>query len=188
MKRILQTAYALLAITIATALTSCGESNEPVIRDFSPVCIELYISDSQGNCLLDADAPGSILGSGISATYDGKEFQAIPCLQEEATPNAASSRYYLAELRGLCIRPTEYLLDSGEFVSHNTLWFGEFQGFENFDRTVTFHFPSAARDVDVRVVSRAQWAGDTPEWTLEYYLDGRLLTTEERIVPIKIVL
>ena len=178
MKRILQTAYALLAITIATALTSCGESNEPVIRDFSPVCIELYISDSQG----------SILGSGISATYDGKEFQAIPCLQEEATPNAASSRYYLAELRGLCIRPTEYLLDSGEFVSHNTLWFGEFQGFENFDRTVTFHFPSAARDVDVRVVSRAQWAGDTPEWTLEYYLDGRLLTTEERIVPIKIVL
>ena len=107
MKRILQTAYALLAITIATTLTSCGEGDEPVIWDFSPVCIELYITDSQGNSLLDADAPGSILGSGISATYDGKEFQAIPCNQPDATPDAAASRYYLAALRGLYIRPTE---------------------------------------------------------------------------------
>lgn len=69
---------------------------------------------------------------------------------------------------------------------HNYLCFGEFQGFENFDHTIVFHFPTLNRDVTVRIVSTAHFKSkDETEWNIDYYVDGTKVTpVPNGILPI----
>lgn len=171
MKKSLRLLTALMVAIVGLAFTSCGDDDDDIkIWDFSPVSIRLDIVDTEGNDLLDADTPGNILESELTATFDGKEYTLATDDDPDAGPLSVKSREILSQFYGLYIQTPDHYFTEGK---HNLLCFGEFKGFENFDHTVIFHFPTADRDITVRVVSKARWDGDTPNWELEYYLDGQ---------------
>lgn len=171
---------ALIIAALGLAFTSCSNDDDPIIWDFSPVCIRLNIVDAEGNDLLAADTPGNILDSGLTATFDGKEYPLVSIYDEApgAEAQTAKSRYLPARFHGLFIQDPEYYNPS-DSDKHKLLCFGEFNGFDNFDHTVVFHFPSVGRDISFRVVSKARWKGDDPDWNLEYYLDGKQIHPEQ---------
>ena len=174
--------YILIASIIALTAGGCSDDNDDIIWDFSPVTIDLDVTDADGNSLLRAETPGNILASGLTATFSDKEYTL------RMPDDNMQSRALPARFIGLYLDENIWMDQDMMMHSSPRLCFGEFQGFEDFDHTVVFHFPSADRNVTVRVVSKARWKGNDPDWRLDYYLDGVHLDSEQVRGGIKITL
>ncbi len=183
-----------VTILFSTILWGCGDNGDDIIWDFAPVEISLDIVDENGLSLLYENAPGNILSGGITATYEGVEYKLdeLPDESEEVAQtmktSGALSRYYPATFYGLYINRFPLSTNGGNETPryYPFLSFGEFQGFENFDKTVVFHIPSLGRDITFRIVSEARWKGKTPDWKLTYYMDGTPLEKYDMRAGVKI--
>ena len=78
---------------------SNSDQNDDLCVDFSPLCMVIYVTDVEGNTLLDTTSPNCIDLSKIVVTYEGKEYS-IPQDNITAKPLA-----YLAIFDGIHLMP-----------------------------------------------------------------------------------
>ena len=116
--------YTLLTAVTLLVLSSC---------DFYPVMVSVRVTDTDGHDRLDPDSE-YFIGENITAVYDGQTYP----LQVMFAREGADTKAYYAQLFGLQWRKDR---ERGYY-----LCFGEFDGSESQDLTVTFVWPDGTSD------------------------------------------
>lgn len=116
--------FFLLTAVILLGLSSC---------DFYPVMVSVYVADADGHDRLDPDSE-YFIGENITAVYEGQTYP----LQVMFAREAADTKVYNAQFFGLQWRKDHRL---GYY-----LCFGEFDGSESQDVSVTFVWPDGTSD------------------------------------------
>lgn len=137
----------LLLLLITISLCSCDELpfGNDVIWDVSPVEVNIYVQDSQGNDLLSSSFEGNILKDSIYVEYGGIKFPIGVDMSEETM-----TRAYLAVLTGLKLR---------KYGNENYLSFGEFDGTKDWNDVCSIHWGDGTSD-NIRFVRDFKWALD----------------------------
>ena len=116
--------FLLLTAVILLGLSSC---------DFVPVSVNIYVTDAEGHDRLDPDSK-YFIGENITAVYEGQVYP----LQVMFARESQETKAYLAQLFGLQWRKDHRL---GYY-----LCFGEFDGADDQDVSVTFVWPDGTSD------------------------------------------
>lgn len=148
-------------------LSSCGDDDDDIIWDMAPVNVMVYIQDANGNNLLSPSVPGNLQGKKIVAIYEGQEYE----LNWEATNQ---TRYYMPHFSGLTLR-SGYTQSGDYFVpdqNKNHLSFGEFDGADNQDISISLHIEGYSNTWNISVSHRIKWKGNTPHVTDTATLNG----------------
>lgn len=161
-------------------LVACDESkndgpDDDVIWDFSPVTVNIYLQDAEGNNLLSPTFPGNIRGRRIAALYEGKEY-------EVNWNSAGETRFYMPNFTGLSIEMS-YVLSGDDYVlapetSHLT--FGEFDGSQDQDISLTLSIEDIPETWDITYTRRMEWKKHKPVITDTRTLNGE--TVEGRMI------
>ena len=112
----------LLMLAAALMLTAC---------DFYPVIIDIHVEDEAGHNLLDPKSE-YFIGENVQAVYDG---QAYPMDMSYLT----ETKVYSPHMFGL-------RLMQDRLLGYYHLQFGEFDGSESGDQTVTIVWPDGTSD------------------------------------------
>ena len=136
----------LLILVAFVALCSC-ENTIPgnKVWDISPLNIQMYVQDTEGNDLLSPDFEGNILDDSIYVTYHDLKCPLGVDMSEETM-----TRAYLAVLIGL-----HYHAWNGE----NRLVFGEFDGAQDWDDSLKIHWGDGSSD-EISFTHNFSWAID----------------------------
>lgn len=119
-------AFRFLLLTVVTllGLASC---------DFYPVSVNVYVTDADGHDRLDPDSE-YFIGENITAVYEGQTYP----LQVMFARKGTETKTYSAQFFGLQWRKDR--------VFGHYLCFGEFDGAESQDVSVTFVWPDGTSD------------------------------------------
>ena len=157
----------ILAVSLFTACDSEDESKRMVL-DVTPIEFKIFITDSQGQSLLDSTYQGNLI-KGITVSY---EDQTYPLMTEreyyEKMQGKSLTRAYQARFKGLIMFPSG---DNNYFLS-----FGEFSGEENVDkREIILNLPNQQ---SVRLaysnIFRSKSNGEPDKKTQFYFNDQEL--------------
>ena len=159
-------------------LCACGEDKEEEpIWDMAPVNVMIHIRDNNGNNLLSPDVSGNLHGKKIVAEYHGKEYE----LNWDATNG---TRYYMPFFSGLTLQ-TGYT-QSGDNLepdqNKNYLSFGEFDGAENQDISISLNIEGYSDPWVISVSHSIKWKGHSPLITNIATLNGRDVSYEQIII------
>ena len=161
--------YALMAALFAIVLlVSCHKDDDLILRDMAPVMADVFIQDATGNNLLDPDFEGNIRGKKITAEYNGEEY----VLNWE---EANKTRYYMPHFTGLTLQSG--YTQVGDRVeldpSKSYLSFGEFDGEENQDISLTLKIEGYPMSWNIDVIHRVTWKNNKPKVTNSALLNGK---------------
>ena len=142
--------YTLLILAITT-FTSCSGR----IWDISPVNISFFVTDSQGEDLLNPLTYGNISKNNIKVIYDGKDYP----IDIDMSP----TRAYMATLSGL---KTEI------YNNRYCLTFGEFDGATNHDKSFIIDWGDGRQD-KISFVHRHRMSLNKPKSNTKIYLNDK---------------
>lgn len=162
----------LFAVSLFVACDSEGGGD--VIWDIAPVELRIFITDGEGNDLLDSTIQNNLIKD-ITVSYQGEIY---PVMTEreyyEKQYGNYQTRAYMPQFYGLILR---------QYWSHNTftngnfeLVFGEFNGEENIDkREIILNLPDS-RQAILSYKNSFKWKsnGDPNKSTI-FYLNGQEL-------------
>ncbi|MDE7414173.1 MAG: hypothetical protein K2N05_10380 [Muribaculaceae bacterium] len=147
-------------------LCSCGDDDD-IIWDMAPVNVMVNIQDTNGNNLLSPSVPGNLQGKKIVAEYKGQEYE----LNWDASDE---TRYYMPFFSGLTLQSG--YTQSGDQLeadpNKNYLSFGEFDGGENQDITISLHIEGYSNTWNISVSHHIIWKGNNPHVTNTASLNG----------------
>ena len=127
-----RTLFAIAALASAF-LCGCEKNNSRnMIVDWSPVNIEIYATDSQGNSIISPDMPGMTL------TFQGETYTV-----QDGPDYTKGTRAYLARMYGLYSQ----VVDSTASPIQYKLVFGEIDGAKDMDEDITLNWPDGTTDV-----------------------------------------
>ncbi len=144
---------------------SCSESEDFVIRDFSPIEMKMYVMNEEGYNLLDENTENNLLGNAIKAINNGAAYYLdTSTVEEEKEP---VSRALHATFYGLKLMKDR---DGQPYVC-----FGEFDGARNFDNEIiTLDWGDGTYNT-VTFDSRVSWQKSEPIIHRYFYLDKELV-------------
>lgn len=152
--------FKLLALLsfLTLAVTSCDkeETDDFIVYDYSPVSINIALTDSQGNSLFDIATPNNLLDCDIYVTYEDKRwdmdnvryndrgFKDSNVFQYEKT------RIYVPTFYGLYLNNYR---QSETGVNIAALEFGPMEGGVHGTVEYTLHIPELDRTYDCRIIT-----------------------------------
>lgn len=146
----------MAVVTALFALTSC-EEDEP-ITDYVPVTFAVYVSDAEGNDLLDPSVENNLTDQGITLTYKGVEYQ-IDKTDVRDHEMYYATRAYVTRFTGGYIE--RMVGDKFRLV------IGEWMGDSRWDdETVTINWPDGTKN-KLSFTLKKGWTNAT------FYLDGK---------------
>ena len=159
-------------------LCSCGDDEEDeLIWDMAPVNVMIHIQDNDGNNLLSPSVSGNLQGKKIVAEYQGEEY--------ELNWNASKgTRFYMPFFSGLTLQ-AGYTQSGDHFEpdqNKNYLSFGEFDGAQNQDITISLNIDGYPDPWVISVAHRIKWKGNTPQVTNTTSLNGKVMPYDEIII------
>ena len=175
MKRLKETIIMMLAVCLFAACDS--EGGKDVIWDITPVEFNIFVTDSQGNDLLDSTRQNNVIKD-ISVSYNGETYSVMTEQDYyEKQFGKAQTRYYMPHFYGLILHQywSHKSYSSGDFE----LLFGEFDGTENIEkREVVLNIPGA-RQAILSYKNSFRWKSDgSPQKSTIFYLNGQELKDE----------
>lgn len=172
MKRLIGFIITLFAVSLFVACDSEGGGD--VIWDIAPVELSIFITDSEGNDLLDSTFQDNLVKD-ITVSYQDEIY---PVMTEreyyEKQYGNNQTRAYMPQFYGLILR---------QYWSHKTftngnfeLVFGEFNGEENIDkREITLNLPDG-RQAILSYKNSFKWKSNgDPNKSTVFYLNGQEL-------------
>ena len=168
----------LILIIPILLLCSCGnDEEEELIWDMAPVNVMIHIQDSKGNNLLSPSVSGNLQGKKIVAEYKGEEY--------ELNWNASKgTRFYMPFFSGLTLQ-AGYTQSGDHFEpdqNKNYLSFGEFDGAQNQDITISLHIDGYPDRWIISVSHSIKWKGNTPLVTNTATLNGNPMSYDKIII------
>ena len=159
-------------------LCSCGDDEEEeLIWDMAPVNVMIHIQDSKGNNLLSPSVSGNLQGKKIVAEYQDEKY--------ELNWNASKgTRFYMPFFSGLTLQ-AGYTQSGDHFEpdqNKNYLSFGEFDGAENQDISISLNIDGYPDPWVISVSHSIQWKGNTPQVTNTASLNGKVTPYDEIII------
>lgn len=162
--------FMLSLLCAAMGFTGCDDGDGPdpdTIWDIYPFAINIYVTDKQGNDLLNPETENSIADNGIKAIFRGNTY-------EKDSTVAGNSRAILAFFYGLA---------SFEYNDTYGLSFGDFNGETNFEReTLVLDWNDGSKRDTITFSRRFWWKNHKPQSENTFWLNG--VETE---APIRIV-
>ncbi len=145
-----------LAVVIASlALTSCEEGE----KDYVPVTFAVYVSDAEGNDLLDPSVENNLTDRGITLAYKGVEYR-IDKTDMRDHEMYYATRVYMTQFTGGYIERMigdKFRLVIGE-------WMGDCRW---EDETVTINWPDGTKNELSFTLKKRGWTNAA------FYLDGK---------------
>lgn len=172
MKRLKGILTMLFSISLFVACDS--EGNGDVIWDIAPVEFRIFITDSEGNDLLDSTLQTNMIKD-ITVSYQGEIY---PVMTEreyyEKQYGNHQTRHYMPLFYGLILR--QYRSYKTYTYGDYELVFGEFDGEENIDkREITLNLPDG-RQAILSYKNSFKWKSNgDPKKSTVFYLDGQEL-------------
>ena len=172
MKRLKGILTMLFSISLFVACDS--EGNGDVIWDIAPVEFRIFITDSEGNDLLDSTLQTNMIKD-ITVSYQGEIY---PVMTEreyyEKQYGNHQTRHYMPHFYGLILR--QYRSYKTYTYGDYELVFGEFYGEENIDkREITLNLPDG-RQAILSYKNSFKWKSNgDPKKSTVFYLDGQEL-------------
>lgn len=160
--RVLIAAFA--AAILLSVLPSCHD--DLVITDFYPIEANFWIRDASGNNLLDPSVPGNLVGKRIFAEYEGHEY--------ELEWDKPESRAIPADFTGLTLNHAGMMTDEGYRPDPGRpfLSFGEFDGNDNLDISLTLHIEGYSETWKFEMTRRVTWKKQRAIVADAIYLNG----------------
>lgn len=158
----------LLCAAMGFAGCDDGDGPDPdTIWDIYPFGINIYVTDKQGNDLLNPETENSIADNGIKAIFRGNTY-------EKDSTVTVNSRALLAIFSGLT-----------SYQNKNTygLRFGDFDGETNFEReTLVLDWNDGSKRDTITFSRKFWWENHEPQSENTFWLNG-----VETKIPIRIV-
>lgn len=166
--------FITILFTVCLFVACDSEGGGDVIWDIAPVELSIFITDAEGNDLLDSTLQENLIKD-ITVSYQGEIY---PVMTEreyyEKQFGNNQTRAYMSQFYGLIL---------SQYWSHKTftngnfeLVFGEFNGEENIDkREITLNLPDS-RQAILSYKNSFKWKsnGDPNKSTI-FYLNGQEL-------------
>ena len=172
MKRLIGFIITLFTVSLFVACDSEGGGD--VIWDIAPVELSIFITDDEGNDLLDSTFQDNLIKD-ITVSYQDEIY---PVMTEreyyEKQYGNNQTRAYMPQFYGLILR---------QYWSHKTftngsfeLVFGEFNGDENIDkREITLNLPDGCQAI-LSYKNSFKWKSNgDPNKSTVFYLNGQEL-------------
>ncbi|MBP5498430.1 MAG: hypothetical protein J6X81_03565 [Muribaculaceae bacterium] len=161
----------LLPFVLALLFVSCGDEPNDVDYDYSPMGVYLFVTDADGNDLLNPETAGNILGNEITIKYRNEVY---PLHLESKNPvlcsplqKAPRRKYYLAMLYGAYLEKIER---TGEYY----ICFGEIAGEERLDmEEVIVEWGDGTSD-KITLYNLLEWKKKKPFFTRKSWLNDVL--------------
>ncbi|MCM1028932.1 MAG: hypothetical protein NC342_06055 [Pseudoflavonifractor sp.] len=173
MTRMAIAAMVLLSVISFTSCEEDGPGNK--IWDFTPVYLTIDITDGNGATLLDSAREDNVLNSDIYMEFEGKRYELN---HRDSIHENIDGRAYMAEFYGFWLDPVYEKAADGSFkkTSRYRLFFGEWNGDDNYDYHMTLVWPEEGKSHELRVYNHFRWKGHNPDIDRHYYLDGLEVT------------
>lgn len=174
MKRIVF--LAMLALGVLTACDNESGGGDDMIWDLVPVTFNIYLSDSEGQDLLDSRYQDNLIKD-VSASYEGEEYPLITEQEYYENQSKAQTRYYMPRFFGLMlVRPWKsYTVnDVNNVITYDDyeMVFGEFAGEENVEkREITLNLPNH-QQIRLAYKNSFKWNNGKPDKNTVFYLNG----------------
>ena len=169
--------YLLLCCLLTTCLfTACSseddEQNDFRIWDIYPIEFKIFITDSEGNDLLDSTYQYNIINE-VSASYQGEVYPLKK--YPDSYYRKATTRVYVPHFEGLLLK--RYWNSMTYTYGNFEMVFGEFDGTENVDkRQIILHLPDSYQ-VRLSYKNSYKWISndDGPQKNTQFFLDDQEL-------------
>lgn len=125
----------VMSLCAAVLMTGCDDVLGPKCVDWAPVTLHIYVSDAEGNNLVDPNYEQNIL-HGLSITYKGDTYEQVPFTDES---DIIDTKTYVPTFLGLF-----------NYADANNVWyvgFGEIDGELDMDEDLTINWPDGSTDV-----------------------------------------
>ena len=161
-----------ILFTVSLFVACDSEGGGDVIWDIAPVEFSIFITDGEGNDLLDSTLQNNLVKD-ITVSYQGEVYP-VMTEREYHEKQYNQTRAYMPHFYGLILR---------QYWSHKTftngnfeLVFGEFNGEENIDkREITLNLPDG-RQAILSYKNSFKWKSNgDPKKSTVFYLDGQEL-------------
>ena len=161
-----------ILFTVSLFVACDSEGGGDVIWDIAPVEFSIFITDSEGNDLLDSTFQNNLIKD-ITVSYQGEVYP-VMTEREYYESQYNQTRAYMPHFYGLILR---------QYWSHKTftngnfeLVFGEFNGEENIDkREITLNLPDG-RQAILSYKNSFKWKSNgEPKKSTVFYFDGQEL-------------
>ena len=168
----------LILIIPILLLCSCGnDEEEELIWDMAPVNVMIHIQDSNGHNLLSPSVSGNLQGKKIVAEYQDEKY--------ELNWNASKgTRFYMPFFSGLTLQ-AGYTQSGDHFEpdqNKNYLSFGEFDGAENQDISISLNIDGYPDPWVISVSHSIKWKGNTQLVTNTATLNGNPMSYDKIII------
>ena len=163
-----------MLFTVSLFVACESEGGGDVIWDIAPVEFSIFITDSEGNDLLDSTFQNNLIKD-ITVSYQGEIY---PVMTEreyyEKQYGNHQTRAYMPQFHGLILRQywSHKTFTNGDFE----LVFGEFDGEESIDkREIILNLPDG-RQAILSYKNSFKWKSNgDPKKSTVFYLDGQEL-------------
>lgn len=149
-----------------TACSSDDDGPEPdVIWDINPTGVYIQIVDEDGNNLLDPDVKGNWVGEEMFISSEDKQYPA-KWSREDVENNTRDilPRFYGLVWQGVF---------SWNDPKASPLYFGELDGGEDHDLSLSFTVPSIDKTFDFRFTYHFFWKKHKPQREIHLIYDGK---------------
>lgn len=130
----------VLAIAFIFSTFSCGDDDDELpIIDYTPVFMLVYVSDTNGNDLLDPNNQNSLIDKGISVTYKDSIYQVPKSYFDEDAAEVITRAVY-ARFRGAALekyRNDSFRINIGDWMADSD-W---------TDEKITINWPDGTNNV-----------------------------------------
>ena len=157
-------------------LSSCKDDG--MIWDMYPVNVNIYIQDTDGANLLSPSVTGSLYGKKIVVKYQGEEY--------ELDWDANETRHYMPSFSGLTLK-TDYTQSGDHYekdVNKNYLSFGEFDGEDNQDISISLNIEGYPEPWEISVSHRIKWKRNKPQVTNTATLNGKEVSYDNILISL----
>ena len=161
-----------ILFTVSLFVACDSEGGEDVIWDIAPVEFSIFITDSEGNDLLDSTFQNNLIKD-ITVSYQGEVYP-VMTEREYYEKQYNQTRAYMPHFYGLILR--QYWSHKAFTNGNFELVFGEFNGEENIDkREITLNLPDG-RQAILSYKNSFKWKSNgAPNIRRSFYLDGQEL-------------
>lgn len=177
-----------IAMICSITYVSCdnNENEDMVFGDFNPLNIDIMIVDEEGTNLLDPTVEGNWMDQPFQMTCL-KDTYETSWIGDPILNIPPPSRLYVAYFHGLRCEQISVFENNDRVYYENKykLVFGEFQGDEHQDLSMTFHVPYIETTYNIKVEYRFYLENYYDAYhTTRIWVDGKEVDSR----PIKIVL
>lgn len=161
--------YFLILLITSFGVVSCDDGSDGpedgMIWDIYPTGVHIILVDNDGNNLLDPAVEGNWVGEEMVITNDGTSYY----IDWEFYAPKTETRAYLAHFDGLIWYGGAPWIES----KYNNLYFGEFNGDDDLDMSLSFAITTLNRVYDFKFTNHFYWKKHQPHRDTHIFYDGK---------------